>query len=138
MQGVNVKQNRSKLKDTQGKSQKQEDKEQEESNIAFTVDKEAMEITEEDSKLWDGPLKFVKTIQMLNQAETVEDRTPEEIKAIYRMREKVGRFLHQNNMKVKGDNVPLPCADFKELVKYTLCNKEKGNALKNCTKNFIS
>lgn len=83
----------------------------------YTVNKESFAPSEADKTIFDGPLKFIDTHQILNSSDVLTDRLEPEIKAIHRRREALGKFLKQNNMKVAGDHVPLPVVDFKDFVK---------------------
>jgi hypothetical protein len=84
----------------------------------FTVNKESFQLNDSDKEIFNGTLKFVNTHQILNSPDILTDRTEAETKAVHRMRESLGKFLKQNNMKVLGDHVPLPNLDFKDFVKY--------------------
>jgi hypothetical protein len=83
----------------------------------YTVNKDTFEISEIDQELFNDPLKFINTHQILNSHDVLSDRSEAECKAIHRKREALGKFLKQNNMKVIGDHVPLPVVDFKDFLK---------------------
>jgi ATP-dependent RNA helicase DDX52/ROK1 len=83
----------------------------------YTVKKENLAIPEEDNELFEKSLKYIKSHQVLNDPNVLDGKSEQEVKAIHRRRETLGKFLKQHNMKISGDQVPLPIQDFRSLVK---------------------
>ena len=87
----------------------------------FSVDSEKYTLSEADQELFAGVLSGIKTNQQLNSPQILEDRTIDEQKAIHRRRTALATFLKDSQMKLSGDNIPLPLMTFDDIKSISKC-----------------